>query len=87
MNKAFKENKILVLDANYLIKPDNANGVILVYTNGKAKETFQYPRIAQALRKYVDRELMVEDNIEDMIAKAERIYALIEKIDLTFKQY
>lgn len=87
MNKAFKQNKILVLDANYLIKPDNGNGVILVYTNGKAQETFHFTRIAQALRKYVDRELMVEDNIEDMIAKAERIYALIEKIDLTFKQY
>lgn len=100
MNNAFKQNKILKLDANYLIKPDNNNGVVLVFTEDRErtkedgskekftfKEEFNYPRIAQALRKYVDRELMVEDSIDEMIASADRIYTLIDKIDRTFKQF
>jgi len=100
MNKAFTKSKVLVLDANYLIKPDNANGVILLFTeerlrtkedktleNWTFKEEFNYPRIAQALRAYVDRELIDDDNIEDLIEKAERLYALIDKLDKTFKQF
>lgn len=105
MNNAFKQNKILVLSENYLIKPDNNNGVILVYTSQEkvakydevlevyyeemktVTESWQYPRIAQALRKYADLEIMVEDNIEVMIERAEAVYKLIEKIDTTFKQF
>lgn len=105
MNNAFKQNKILVLSENYLIKPDNNNGVILVFTEQVAAtkyddvleidvtetktntESWQYPRIAQALRKYADLEIMVEDNIELMIEKAEAVYKLIDRIDQTFKQF
>lgn len=106
MNNAFKQNKILVLSENYLIKPDNSNGVILVFTEQRPKvrakgevsfslvpeyvthkEEWQYPRIAQALRKYADLEIMVEDNIEAMITVAERVYKLIDRIDATFKQF
>jgi hypothetical protein len=105
MNNAFKQNKILVLSENYLIKPDNNNGVILVFTEQvKVKkyddvlefdyeetvtktESWQYPRIAQALRKYADLEIMVEDNIEAMIAVSEKVYKLIDRIDTTFKQF
>lgn len=105
MNNAFKQNKILVLSENYLIKPDNNNGVILVFTDQQivlkydevlemdvaekktVTESWQYPRIAQALRKYADLEIMVEDNIEAVIAKAEAVYKLIDRIDTTFKQF
>lgn len=105
MNNAFKQNKILVLSENYLIKPDNNNGVILVFSEQRTrvkrdevlevdieepftfKEEWQYPRIAQALRKYADLEIMVEDNIELMIEKAEAVYKLIDRIDATFKQF
>lgn len=105
MNSAFKQNKILVLSENYLIKPDNNNGVILTFTEQRTRtkrdevleveveenftftESWQYPRIAQALRKYADLEIMVEDNVEAMIAKSEAVYKLIDKIDQTFKQF
>ena len=105
MNNSFKQNKILVLSENYLIKPDNNIGVILVFTEQRTrvkrdevlevdvvepftfKEEWQYPRIAQALRKYADLEIMVEDNTELMIEKAEAVYKLIDRIDQTFKQF
>lgn len=105
MNNAFKQNKILVLSENYLIKPDNNNGVVLVFTTQEkitkydevlefeyeetktVKEEFHFPRIAQALRKYADLEIMVEDNIDLMIEKAEAVYRLIDRIDQTFKQF
>lgn len=105
MNNAFKQNKILVLSENYLIKPDNANGVVLVFSEERTrtkyddildesheekytfKEEYHYPRVAQALRKFVDMEIMVEENIETMIDKSDKLYSLIDKIDKTFKQF
>lgn len=100
MNNAFKPNKILVLTENYLIKPDNNNGVVLVFHEEREREnkdfetevfTFKkewnFPRIAQALRMYADLELAFEDNIEALIEKADKVYSLIDSIDKTFKQF
>jgi sugar-specific transcriptional regulator TrmB len=97
MNNAFSKAKILVLDENHLIKPDNSNGVILVKTTERfddekletvtTKQEFYYPRIAQALRKYVDLEMLVDDDIEALTEKIDAVYALIDSIDRTFKQF
>ena len=100
MNKAFTKSKILVLTENYFIKPDNAFGVVLVShylakdINGKMEVDnksieieYHYPRVAQALRKYADLELVFDDDIENLIEKTEKVYALIESIDKTFKQF
>lgn len=97
MNNTFAKAKILVLDENHLIKPDNNNGVILVKTTERfdddkletvtTKQEFCYPRIAQALRKYVDLEMIVDDNIEALTTKLDGVYALIDSIDRTFKQF
>ena len=96
MNKAFKTGKLLKLDESNFIKPDNNNGVVLVTTQDKynddlelvtTKQELHFPRVAQALKAYVDAEILVEDSIEKMIVNLDRLYNLIDSIDKTFKQF
>lgn len=100
MNKAFTKSKKILLSENYYVAPDNAHGVVLVNhfdieAGDEDLEVFTktienklyFPRVAQALRKYVDLELIFEDSIEELIEKTEKVYALIESIDKNFKQF
>jgi len=100
-NKAFTKSKELVLDDNYVIKPHNVSGIMLIFTeertrtreiDGKQekyifKDTWYFTRIAQALRMYTDLEMVDLESIEDLIEKSERIYKLIDQLDKTFKQF
>jgi len=38
MNKAFKNNKVIVLDEKYTLTPDSDNGVILTFSETRQRE-------------------------------------------------
>lgn len=95
MNKAFKKGTIK-LEEKVFIESDAFNGCVLVFmemkTNkkGELKEVrneFHYPRIAQALVKYVEVTQNTSESIKETIDINKSIYLLIDAIDKTFKQF
>lgn len=96
MNNALKPTGTLQLDERYSIKAGSGNSVVLVLTEERYNdelelvtktEEWYFTRVAQALRKYVDLEIIVTERIEDLTDTAEKIYKLIDRIDQTFKQF
>ena len=96
MNKAFTKTKKIELDSNWSISPDSDSGVVLVFKTTKEnkkgevvphEESFYYPRIAQALRFYADKNINSSKSIEEAIAIGNKVYQLIEKLDKEFKQF
>jgi len=101
MNKAFTKTKELVLDERYKIIPDADNGVILVFSEIRAKkdsksenlipfdfkQEYHFPRIAQALRKYADLTLNEIHDFDSLIQRLNDVYLIIDSIDQTFKQF
>lgn len=101
MNKAFKNSIRIELDSNWFIESDGDNGVILTFreirerVNKKTEEKeeymfedkFYYPRIAQALRAYVNKALNNSSSIQEIVEKEDLILSLIDKIDKEFKQF
>jgi len=96
MNKAFTKTKELVLDVNYKIIPDSDNGVILVFLTEKEnkkgevlpfEEKYYFTRIAQALEKYINLSLSVDNTILEVLVNSKRIFEIVKSIDVTFKQF
>lgn len=95
-NKAFTKDEELKLDDNFKIVPDSDYGVVLVFLTEKEnkkkelvpfEQKYHYPRIAQALRKYVDLSLNESTTLKLLFAKTDAVYKTIENIDKTFKQF
>jgi len=96
MNKVFAKSKELVLDEKYKIIPDSDNGVVLVFLTEKEnkkkeivpfEEKYHYPRIAQALEKYINLSLSVDNTILEILVNSKRVLQIIRSIDETFKQF
>lgn len=102
MNNAFKKG-VIQLEEKVFIEADAFNGCVLVFLEiievkqdtkthkkGEFKEVrneFYYPRIAQALVKYVEVTQNDSESIKEAIEINKSIYLLIDAIDKTFKQF
>lgn len=92
-----KQEKVLRLDDNYFIKNYSGGGVMLIFTETRFKkedgtpfvftEKFYFTLVAQALKKYVERELVIDESLELIIEKAEAIYKRIDSLEAVLKTF
>lgn len=96
MNNIFikaKKNKI-VIDKNFYMKPDGFSGVVLVHSQQKKRKKktggeefykyetkFYYPRVAQALQKYVDVSGSSDMRIDKILENSKRVLTIISEFD------
>jgi hypothetical protein len=102
MNNIFKESKKgIQLDSEFSLEPDGFNGVTLVKKTVKVKgekadnpgeefvdeDRHYYPRLAQALEKYLMESQKQSKTVDEILLKTECCLKTIEKIDKEFLQY
>jgi len=101
MNKVFTNRTKIVLDKYYWLTSDGDSGIVLTFSETrqrKNKETGEtedyvfeeklyYTRIVQALKKYVDLTQNNCKTLEEILEKTSRIDALLERLDVEFKQF
>jgi len=101
MNNIFKKDKVIVLDDKYSLTNDGGNGIQLVFKETRKKEkkdsklleeyeytdSYYFTRINQALNKYVELTQNNFKDLEDLISKTDKVFAVIEEFNLRFKQW
>jgi predicted transcriptional regulator len=101
MNKAFTKTDKIELDSNWYLTPDGFNGVVLTFHEIRKKvkkdtgekENFEFinnyyfPRVAQALVKYVSVTQNNSESLEEVINKTDVLIKIINKLDKEFKQF
>ena len=102
MNKEFTNSNEIKLSEKWKLTPDSDNGIILIFSEQRKRKNkkteleenfifedkYYFPRICQALRYFVSKELNNNNNsIQDVIIKSEKLYDLIDEIDINFKQF
>jgi hypothetical protein len=95
MNKAFKKG-VIQLEDNIWIEADAFKVCVLVFLEMKEnkkeeikpfRNEFHYPRITQALSKYVEVTSNNSKSIEELNQTTIKIYALLNEINNKFKQF
>lgn len=101
MNNIFKTNKVIILDDKYSLTNDGGNGIQLVFKETRQKEkkdsklleeyeytdSYYFTRINQALNKYVELTQNNFKDLEDLISRTDKVFAVIEEFNLRFKQW
>ena len=101
MNKAFIKTKKIELDSNWYLTPDGFNGVTLTFHEKRQKvkketdkevyfeytEDYHYPRISQALTKYVTVTQNNSETLQEILDKTDFLIKLIDKLNKGFKQF
>ena len=101
MNKTFLKTQKLDLDSNWYLEPDSDSGIVLVFheirqktkkdTNKEEDFLYEekrfYPRIAQALTKYIDATQNNSETLQEILDKTDKLNKLVEKLDKEFKQF
>lgn len=101
MNKVFTKTKKIKLDEFWYLVPDSDRGLMLVFNEirervkkgTKEKEDFLYeekrfyPRVAQALHRYIETTQNNSETLQEIISKTENLTNLVEKLDKEFKQF
>ena len=100
-NKTFTNSKVIELDNKFYIKSDGDSGIVLVFHEPRKRENKKtgeledyifesktyHPRIAQALKEYVNQSLNSSKTFKEIIEKEDKIFDLINNLDKTFKQF
>ena len=101
MNKTFLKTQKIDLDSNWHLTPDGFNGITLTFHEIRQKtkkgteekedfeftDSFFYPRIAQALTKYIDATQNNSETLQEILDKTDKLNKLVEKLDKEFKQF
>lgn len=101
MNKVFTRTNKIILDDCYQLESDSDSGLILVFSEPRKRtskttgleedyiffDRLYFPRISQALTKYVDLTQNNSKTLEELLTKVDDIYAIIKRIDLEFQQF
>lgn len=83
------------LDENYRIEHDS-NNIILKYEKenginektGKmqySRDEWYFPKMSQALDKYVNQAMKVPDNVQELIQEVKKLDEKVSEIQLNFK--
>lgn len=101
MNNIFKTQKVIILDDKYSLTNDGGNGIQLIFKEIRQKEkkdsklledyeyteSLYFTRINQALNKYVELTQNSFKDLEDLIARTDKVFSVIEEFNLRFKQW
>lgn len=103
MNKIFKmkNQTSITLDDTYSLEDDGFNGIVLVKKVEKVKgakskkpgeifmgeDRFYFPRVAQALDRYVRESQRENLEISAILSTTEKCSKMIEKFDKEFSQF
>lgn len=100
MNNIFKNKKMIQLNNNYTLTSDGFNGIVLTFSEprkrikkDKTEEDFifgqhyYYPRVNQALNKFVELSHTNFKDLEDLKNKVDNTFKAIEEFNKNFKQF